>query len=410
MLKHFVRATVVVALTLGGGFAALAQDDGGDAPSYDASADAPAPAQDVTAGDPPSDPVLPDAPADSPAPVDNPAIDNPAPADNPAPSDPAPVNDPTADPSTAPAPATPDPAADPFTTPAPAPTDPAANPSTPTPAGDMLAGDPILGQSATQSPFTQTVGDPGSVPVMAQADANALAANPNDPAATAALAQPADPNAPATSTDLTSGVPLAAAATTTTDASAVAANPLNNANYAQSWYGERFSDGGKFSGQTIDQVAEQLRNGTLKPSEVPIDYVTNPDGSTVMANTRSAQALERAGIPRDQWVGNDITGDPEAAGRVEAQLARNGLPPEGTPSTVTKAEFNAAQTATSDTTATVADQAATRTAATTTADAAASEASWLGRAAGWGGKALAFAGSLPFQAALFYFMSTSPAY
>ena len=38
----------------------------------------------------------------------------------------------------------------------------------------------------------------------------------------------------------------------------------------------------------------------MKSSEVPIDFIVR-DGNKLILNTRSAQALEAAGIPRSQW-------------------------------------------------------------------------------------------------------------
>jgi hypothetical protein len=35
----------------------------------------------------------------------------------------------------------------------------------------------------------------------------------------------------------------------------------------------------------------------MKPSDVPIDYIV-PEGNALILNTRSAQALQAAGIPR----------------------------------------------------------------------------------------------------------------
>lgn len=55
------------------------------------------------------------------------------------------------------------------------------------------------------------------------------------------------------------------------------------------------------------------------------------DGNTLMLNTRSAQALEQAGIPRAQWNAVNMTGDAAAEARLTGQLQRNGLPSQGTP-------------------------------------------------------------------------------
>ena len=59
-----------------------------------------------------------------------------------------------------------------------------------------------------------------------------------------------------------------------------------------------FSKGGTFAGQSVEDVAGALRSGALNPSDVPIQYIVR-DGNTLILNTRSAQALEQAGIPRE---------------------------------------------------------------------------------------------------------------
>jgi hypothetical protein len=105
---------------------------------------------------------------------------------------------------------------------------------------------------------------------------------------------------------------------------------LENANFAQKKFGETFSEGGKFAGKTIDEVAEALRTKALTPKDVPIEYIVR-DGNTLILNTRSAQALERAGIPRSQWHAVNMTGDAAAEARLTGQLQRNKLTSRGTP-------------------------------------------------------------------------------
>jgi hypothetical protein len=105
---------------------------------------------------------------------------------------------------------------------------------------------------------------------------------------------------------------------------------LNGANYAQRTFSSTFSSGGTFAGQTVEDVAAALRSGTLSPADVPIQYIVQ-DGNTLMLNTRSAQALEQAGIPRAAWNGVDMMGDAAAQARLAAQLQRNGLGSQGIP-------------------------------------------------------------------------------
>jgi hypothetical protein len=105
---------------------------------------------------------------------------------------------------------------------------------------------------------------------------------------------------------------------------------LGGANFAQKTFSETFSAGGKFAGKTIDDVADMLRKGTLKPSDIPLEYATQ-GGQTLILNTRSAESLRRAGIPRELWQGIDVSNDPAALARLAEQLRRNGLGPGGIP-------------------------------------------------------------------------------
>jgi hypothetical protein len=53
------------------------------------------------------------------------------------------------------------------------------------------------------------------------------------------------------------------------------------------------------------------------------------DGDTLILNTRSAQALMQAGIPRGAWSVIDQTGDPFFEELLTGQLTRNGLDSSG---------------------------------------------------------------------------------
>jgi hypothetical protein len=57
---------------------------------------------------------------------------------------------------------------------------------------------------------------------------------------------------------------------------------------------------------------------------VPINVIVR-DGNTLILNTRSAQALTRAGIPRDSWNVINRTGDDFFEQLLTGQLSRNGL-------------------------------------------------------------------------------------
>jgi len=104
---------------------------------------------------------------------------------------------------------------------------------------------------------------------------------------------------------------------------------LEGANFAQKTFGRMFSKGGAFAGRSVDEVAGALRSGGMKPSQVPIDYIVR-DGNTLILNTRSAQALEAAGIPRSAWNAINRTGNEMYEGMLTGQLQRNGLTSAGT--------------------------------------------------------------------------------
>lgn len=89
-----------------------------------------------------------------------------------------------------------------------------------------------------------------------------------------------------------------------------------------------FSKGGAFAGRGVDDVAAALRSGAMKPSDVPIDFIIR-DGNKLILNTRSAQALEAAGIPRSQWNAVNRTGQGVFEDMLTGQLQRNGLTSEG---------------------------------------------------------------------------------
>jgi hypothetical protein len=60
----------------------------------------------------------------------------------------------------------------------------------------------------------------------------------------------------------------------------------------------------------------------MKATDVPINYIVR-DGQTIILNTRSAQALEAAGIPRSVWKGIDKTGNQKFEEMLNDQLGRN---------------------------------------------------------------------------------------
>jgi RHS repeat-associated protein len=95
-----------------------------------------------------------------------------------------------------------------------------------------------------------------------------------------------------------------------------------DAKFAQATFSRMFSQGGTFAGKSVDEVAAALRSGAMKASDVPINYIVR-DGQTIILNTRSAQALEAAGIPRAQWNGVNQTGNSFFENLLNGQLGRN---------------------------------------------------------------------------------------
>ncbi|MFC4420209.1 hypothetical protein ACFO7E_11985, partial [Cupriavidus pampae] len=89
---------------------------------------------------------------------------------------------------------------------------------------------------------------------------------------------------------------------------------------------------------TVDDLAEAITKGLVRPSQLPVDYVVSQDGTKLILNTRTSVALFRAGIPQSQWYGANKTGmqvpDMPAGTTFDdlaaAQLTRNNLPPTGT--------------------------------------------------------------------------------
>jgi RHS repeat-associated protein len=91
-----------------------------------------------------------------------------------------------------------------------------------------------------------------------------------------------------------------------------------------------FHADGSFAGQTISDVADQLRSGALSTADVPVRVVTI-DGNTLIVNTRSSLALYQAGIPESSWNIIDLSGDPQVVNDISKRLANNELTTSGTP-------------------------------------------------------------------------------
>ena len=113
---------------------------------------------------------------------------------------------------------------------------------------------------------------------------------------------------------------------------AAAIGPPASWRYAQKTFSPTFSNSTEtlpaVRGKSVADVAEELQNGDLWAGDLPVQ-VGVIDNHTLILNTRSAQALTQAGIPRSDWYINDVSNVPDAMDRLETQLSNNGLSPEG---------------------------------------------------------------------------------
>ncbi|TPM13495.1 hypothetical protein FJ958_30945 [Mesorhizobium sp. B2-3-5] len=133
---------------------------------------------------------------------------------------------------------------------------------------------------------------------------------------------------------------MALGATMAGPARSLAVSMVTNAeraslSFAQKTYSETFSAIGrdKYSAlskstiRTIDDLSSAIKSGKVDPSKLTVD-VGKINGKGYIVNTRTATALERAGVPRSKWSINDITKiDKDAMDRLAAQLERNNISP-----------------------------------------------------------------------------------
>jgi RHS repeat-associated protein len=80
--------------------------------------------------------------------------------------------------------------------------------------------------------------------------------------------------------------------------------------------------------KSVQSIVGQLEEGAIEPSELPVDlYVQG--GTTYIMNTRTASALTEAGIPREDWQINDMTGNSEYEQRLNQMFSNNNTPTGG---------------------------------------------------------------------------------
>jgi hypothetical protein len=106
------------------------------------------------------------------------------------------------------------------------------------------------------------------------------------------------------------------------------ATRLDGAFFAQKTFNKNFSAEGVFGGRSVRDVAGDLFRGTLRPHSVPVEVIRRGDNVFIL-NTRSANALELAGIPRSMWRLRDVTGDPARERQLNDQFTRNNLGADG---------------------------------------------------------------------------------
>ena len=75
---------------------------------------------------------------------------------------------------------------------------------------------------------------------------------------------------------------------------------------------------------TVDHLADAITNRVVDADEVPVLYLVK-NGVPLIYNTRTAVALERAGVPRDRWLAVNKTGDSEIELIMADRLRRNRL-------------------------------------------------------------------------------------
>lgn len=127
----------------------------------------------------------------------------------------------------------------------------------------------------------------------------------------------------------TGAIRSAGTATLRAEAEAVVANNVGPLRFTQTTASPMFSEEGAFAGRRVADVAADLRTGVMTPSQVPVEFVVQ-DGNSLIVNTRSSLALQRAGVPQSEWTLIDKTSVPEVQARITERLLRNQLDTSGT--------------------------------------------------------------------------------
>jgi hypothetical protein len=117
-------------------------------------------------------------------------------------------------------------------------------------------------------------------------------------------------------------------------AAPAAAGAVGALSLAQRSYREAFSARGSVelsrivgaSIKTVNDLASAIKSGAVDASRIAVEVVRR-NGTNYVLNTRTAQALERAGIPRSQWSQLNKTGNKAAEKRLSDQLRNNSIAP-----------------------------------------------------------------------------------
>ena len=111
---------------------------------------------------------------------------------------------------------------------------------------------------------------------------------------------------------------------------------FDKANFAQKTYSSKFSpEGQKFYSELVgksiievNDLADAIKNNVINVRDVPIDFIVR-DGHILILNTRSSQALIKAGIPRSKWNFRNRTGNLLYETMLTDQLKNNKLTSAG---------------------------------------------------------------------------------
>ncbi|MEG4074507.1 S8 family serine peptidase [Microcoleus sp. Pol14D5] len=100
---------------------------------------------------------------------------------------------------------------------------------------------------------------------------------------------------------------------------------INEAYFSQTSYSNIWDkEKSRLFNWTHDELVDALKKGSVKISDVEVDYIKR-DGKRFILNTRTSMALEEAGIPRSQWNIVNRSGQEFFENSLTDQLRRNKL-------------------------------------------------------------------------------------